>query len=158
MEICNFSGAKIYPGRGKVFIRSDSRTFRLVNGKCESHFLAKKNPRKYLWTVFYRKLHKKGITEEVAKKRTKKNVKVQRAIVGATWEQIAAKKAQPVAVRTAARQAAIDEAKKTKKETESKKKAEKVKQVSAAQKAAQKASAKPITKNVKSAKPSATSR
>ncbi|CAG8590495.1 7055_t:CDS:2 [Funneliformis caledonium] len=39
-------------------------------------------------------MHKKGITEEVAKKRTRRAVKHQRAIVGASWEAIKAKRNQ----------------------------------------------------------------
>lgn len=126
-EICNFSGSKIYPGHGKLFVRGDSKSFRLLNGKCEAHFLEKKNPRKYHWTVFYRRLHKKGAAEEVAKKRARKTAKVQRAIVGATWEQIVAKREQPEAVRKATRDAAAEAAKQKKKAEEAKKKAEKIK-------------------------------
>ena len=98
-----------------------------MNGKCEAHFLEKKNPRKYHWTVFYRRLHKKGAAEEVAKKRVRKTAKVQRAIVGATWEQIVAKREQPEAVRKATRDAAAEAAKQKKKAEEAKKKAEKIK-------------------------------
>lgn len=126
-ELCNFSGSKIYPGHGKLFIRGDSKSFRLLNGKCEAHFLLKKNPRKYNWTVFYRRLHKKGVTEEVAKKRTRKTTKIQRAIVGATWEQIVAKREQPTEVRDAHRKAEKDASKAKKRAEEEKKRAEKIK-------------------------------
>merc|ERR1712230_156711 len=34
-----FSGQKIYPGKGKLFVRSDSKIFRFQNGKSESLFL-----------------------------------------------------------------------------------------------------------------------
>ncbi len=98
-----------------------------MNGKCEAHFLTKKNPRKFNWTVFYRRLHKKGTAEEVAKKRTRKTTKFQRAIVGASWEQIVAKREQPSAVRKAARDAASEAAKANKKSEETKKKTEKIK-------------------------------
>ena len=127
LEICNFSGYKIYPGHGKTFVRLDSRTFRLLNGKNEAHFLSKKNPRKFHWTVFFRKLHKKGINEEVAKKKAKKSIKVQRAVGGLSLEQIIAKKNQPSEAREAARKAAIEKAKSLKKEEQAKKKAEKAK-------------------------------
>lgn len=126
-EVCNFSGAKIYPGRGKLVVRSDSKAFRLLNGKCATHFLSKKNPRKFHWTVFFRRLHKKGNAEEVAKKRTRKVVKVQRPVVGATWEQIVAQREQPVAVRKAMRDAATQATKEQKKSEQAKKRAEKIK-------------------------------
>lgn len=53
------------------------QTFRFSGSKTESLFLQRKNPRKIAWTQVYRRMHKKGITEEVAKKRSRKNVKVQ---------------------------------------------------------------------------------
>ncbi|KAG9321173.1 hypothetical protein KVV02_003879, partial [Mortierella alpina] len=49
IEICAFSGAKIYPGKGKIYVRVDNRSFRFVNGKAESLFLQRKNPRKISW-------------------------------------------------------------------------------------------------------------
>jgi large subunit ribosomal protein L24e len=103
LEICSFSGHKIYPGRGKVYVRLDSRTFRFVSAKAESLFLQRKNPRKIHWTVVFRKMHKKGISEETAKKRTRKVVKVQRAVVGASLDVIKQKRNQKPEERQAAR-------------------------------------------------------
>jgi len=117
--------------------------------------LKKKNPRKFSWTVFYRRLHKKGAAEEVAKKRTRKTTKFQRAIVGASWDQIVAQRNQPSAVRKAARDAAAEAAKSTKKTDEQKKKSEKIKAVSAGQRAQPKFKA---TKGNVGMKPAATSR
>ena len=54
----------------------------------------KRNPRKIAWTQIYRRLHKKGTTEEAAKKKTRKAQRVQRAIVGASLEIIKAKRTQ----------------------------------------------------------------
>ncbi|KAK4964492.1 60S ribosomal protein L24 [Elasticomyces elasticus] len=58
-----FSGQRIYPGKGKLYIRGDSKIFRFQNGKTESLFLQRKNPRRIAWTVLYRRQHKKGISE-----------------------------------------------------------------------------------------------
>ncbi|KAI3903076.1 hypothetical protein MKW92_012133 [Papaver armeniacum] len=83
-ELCRFSGAKIYPGRGIRFIRSDSQVFLFVNSKCKRYFHNKLKPSKLTWTAMYRKQHKK-----VVKKRrhvTKKPYS--RSIVGATLEVI----------------------------------------------------------------------
>ncbi|KAK9720929.1 60S ribosomal protein L24 [Basidiobolus ranarum] len=80
------------------------------------------NPRKISWTVVFRRMHKKGITEEIAKKRTRRTVKHQRAVVGASWEAIRAKRNQKPEVRAAARQAAIRDAKDKKKVEQTKKK------------------------------------
>lgn len=66
-------------------------------------------------------MHKKGITEEVAKKRSRRTVKHQRGIVGADLAAIAARRNQTAQVRAAARTAAIQKAKAEKKDKESKK-------------------------------------
>ncbi|GMK55343.1 hypothetical protein CspeluHIS016_0203990 [Cutaneotrichosporon spelunceum] len=121
VDRCDFSGYKVYPSRGKVYVRGDSKTFRFSGSKSESLFLQRKNPRKIAWTQVYRRMHKKGITEEVAKKRSRKNVKVQRGVVGADLASILAKRTAKPEVRQAARQAAITKAKAAKKEKETKK-------------------------------------
>lgn len=111
LELCNFSGYKIYPGHGKRFIRIDGKRFNFLNKKSERSFLMKRNPRKISWTVLYRKKHKKGTQEEVSKKRTRRNVKFQRAIQGASLEAIMAKRNQKPEVREAQRNQAIKAAK-----------------------------------------------
>ncbi|RMD43104.1 hypothetical protein DV735_g1996, partial [Chaetothyriales sp. CBS 134920] len=142
-----FSATKIYPGkvrnvalglrsprlpiprdsRGKLFVRGDSKVFRFQKGKTESLFLQRKNPRRIAWTVLYRRMHKKGISEEVAKKRNRRTVKHQRAVVGASLDVIKERRSMRPEARAAARQAAIKEGKDKKAAAESKKKAEKAK-------------------------------
>lgn len=95
--------------------------------------MTKKKPTKFLWTVLSRRVHKKGTSEEVAKKRSRKAVKVQRAVVGASWEDILAKRNQTEAVRKATRDNAVEAAKQKKKEEQTKKRAEKVKALGSAQ-------------------------
>ncbi|OGM48372.1 hypothetical protein ABOM_003485 [Aspergillus bombycis] len=119
----SFSGQKIYPGKGKLYVRGDSKIFRFQNGKSESLFLQRKNPRRISWTVLYRRQHKKGISEEVAKKRTRRAVKSQRAIVGASLDVIKERRNQRPEARAAARQQAIKEAKEKKAASEKAKKA-----------------------------------
>ncbi|KAK5015772.1 ribosomal protein L24e-domain-containing protein [Cryomyces antarcticus] len=126
-----FSGQKIYPGKGKLYVRGDSKIFRFQNGKTESLFLQRKNPRRIAWTTLYRRQHKKGISEEIAKKRTRRTVKHQRAIVGASLDVIKERRAQRPEARSAARQAAISEGKEKKAAAESKKKMEKAKSAAA---------------------------
>eukprot|EP00158_Paraphelidium_tribonemae_P000596 Partr_v1_DN22909_c0_g1_i1_m42620 putative ribosomal protein L24 len=142
LEICAFSGQKIYPGRGRLYVRVDSRSFRFINGKTESLFLQRKNPRKIHWTVVFRKMHKKGITEEVSKKRTRKAVKHTRAIAGITLEKIQERKTQKPEEREAARKAAIAKAKETKKVEVAKKRAERSKTQSTAASKQQKGTGK----------------
>lgn len=65
--------------------------------------------------MLYRRKHKKGIEEEAAKKRTKRTQKFQRAVVGATLQDIMAKRNQKPEVRKAQREQAIRAAKELKK-------------------------------------------
>ncbi|KAI8805080.1 ribosomal protein L24e-domain-containing protein [Cladochytrium replicatum] len=129
-EICNFSGFKIHPGHGKIYVRTDNKSFRFINGKCESYFLQRLKPSKLDWTVVFRRMHKKGLTEEISKKKSKRSVKVQRAVVGASLDAIKQKRNLKPEVRAAARAAAVTQAKEKKKEQENKKKAEKAKTAS----------------------------
>jgi len=133
-ELDSFSGAKIYPSKGKLYVRGDSKVFRFANGKSESLFLQRKNPRRIAWTVFFRRARKKGISEEIVKKRTRRTVKHQRAIVGASLDVIKEKKTARPEVRQAARAEALLAGKAKKAEAESKKKAEKAKQAANAAK------------------------
>lgn len=67
------------------------------------------------------------LQQEVAKKRSRRTVKHQRAIVGASLDVIKERRSQRPEARAAARQAAIKESKEQKAAAESKKKAEKAK-------------------------------
>lgn len=86
-ELCRFSGAKIYPGKGIRFVRSDSQVifgslwvsfclltwmyllhhyatlifqvFLFANSKCKRYFHNRLKPAKLTWTAMYRKQHKK---------------------------------------------------------------------------------------------------
>ena len=81
--------------------------------------MLKRNPRKVTWTVLYRRKHRKGVEEETAKKRTKRTHKFQRAIVGASLNEILAKRNQKPELREAQREEAIHAANETKKSTKS---------------------------------------
>jgi len=111
----------------------------------------KRNPRKIRWTQLYRRLHKKGATEETSRKRTRKTQKLQRAIVGASLQEIRQKRNQKPEVRAASREAALKEIKERKKEKKLKK--EQIKKPSSGTKAtapkAKAAKAKAPKQNVK---------
>merc|ERR1712223_937304 len=115
IELCSYSGYKIYPGRGRTLIKQDGKTFKFLDGRSHRAHLLKRNPRKVTWTVLYRRKHRKGIEEEVSKKRTKRTQKFQRAVVGATLQDILAKRNQKPDVRKAQREQAIRAAKEVKK-------------------------------------------
>ncbi|ESO08156.1 hypothetical protein HELRODRAFT_169896 [Helobdella robusta] len=134
IELCVFSGYKIYPGHGKRVVKVDGKSYQFLNGKCSKAHLVKRNPRKVHWTVLYRRKHKKGLTEEVTKKRTRKTTKFQRAITGASLSDIIAKRNQKPEVRQAQREQAIRAAKEKAKAKEAQKKATKPAQTKAAPK------------------------
>ncbi|KAK7962414.1 60S ribosomal protein L24 [Apiospora hydei] len=129
-----FSGQRIYPGKGKLYVRGDSKIFRFQNGKSESLFLQRKNPRRIAWTVLFRRQHRKGISEEVAKKRTRRTVKAQRAIVGASLDVIKERRSMRPEARSAARSAAVKEAKEKKAAAAASKKEDKAKRATTASK------------------------
>ncbi|XP_039262245.1 large ribosomal subunit protein eL24-like [Styela clava] len=137
-ELCQFSGLKIYPGHGKRFARLDGKVFNLLNAKCAALLVKKKNPRKISWTVLYRRKHKKGTMEEVVKKRTRRTQKFQRAIQGASWSEILAKRNQKPEVRKAQREQAIRVAKEKKRQSEQTKKSQKPQKSQPKMKTAQK--------------------
>merc|ERR1712066_1006585 len=136
---------KIYPGHGRTLIKADGKSYKFLSGRTHKAHLLKRNPRKITWTVLYRRKHKKGLEEDVQKKRTRRTQKFQRAVVGATLQDIMAKRNQKPGVRKAQREQAVRAAKDAKKTTAKKPAASKDNK---AQKAQMKA-----TKNVKSAAP-----
>ena len=64
-----------------------------------------------MWTQVWRRLNKKGLSETTTKKRTRKTTKVQRAVVGASLDEIKKRASQKSDFRTAQRDAALNEAK-----------------------------------------------
>ncbi|KAL7646416.1 UNVERIFIED_CONTAM: hypothetical protein RMT77_003329 [Armadillidium vulgare] len=114
LQLCHYSGYKIHPGHGKTMVRIDGKTFIFLNGKCEAAHMMKRNPREIRWTVLYRRKHKKGVEEELTKKRTRRTQKYQRAIVGASLTDIMAKRNMKPEVRKAQREQAIRAAKEKK--------------------------------------------
>merc|ERR1719160_2400830 len=84
-------------------------------------FLQKIKPAKLHWTLNWRRKNKKGKAEEAGKKRTKKTVKVQKAIVGMSLDDIKKKKAARPELRAAAKDAALKEHKEKAKKLQDKK-------------------------------------
>ncbi|XP_035294364.1 60S ribosomal protein L24-like isoform X1 [Cricetulus griseus] len=101
VELCSFSGYKIYPGHGGHYARTNRKVFQFLNAKCESSFLSKRNHLQINWTVLYRRKHKKGQSEEIQKKRTHCAVIFQHAITSASLPDIIAKRNQKSEVRKA---------------------------------------------------------
>merc|ERR1711920_1140685 len=107
-------GYRIYPGNGRQFIRRDGKPIFLGSSKAYSLTQQRKKPAKLVWTQAWRRLHKKGLSETTTKKRTRRTGKVQRAVVGASLEDIKKKAAQKSELRTAARESALKELKERK--------------------------------------------
>merc|ERR1712180_547190 len=150
VEVCAFSGLKIYPGHGKRVCRADGKTQIFLSGKCERNHALKRNPRKINWTVLYRRKHRKGMVEETSKKRTRRTQKFMRAVTGATLADIMAKRNQKPEVRKAQREQAVRAAKE-KKEAKEAKKEKKVDQKPKAPKAKIAKAAAPKAPKVKTA-------
>lgn len=73
--------------------------------------LQRKKPAKLVWTQAWRRLHKKGLAETTAKKRTRRTTKMARAVAGISLEEIKKRASQKPEYRTAQREAALKEAK-----------------------------------------------
>jgi large subunit ribosomal protein L24e len=127
-ETCSFSGLKIYPGHGILFVRADQKSFKFINRKVKSMSTQRLNPRKIAWTQVYRRMHKKGTLEESQRKKARKvNKATTKAVVGASLEVIKAKRNQKPEVRAAAREAALREVKERAKAKQAAKKVDKPK-------------------------------
>merc|ERR1712228_194778 len=146
IDLCIYSGYKIYPGHGRSLIKVDGKTYKFLSSRTHKAHLLKRNPREVTWTVLYRRKHEKGQEEDVSKKRNKRTQKFQRAVVGATLQDIMAKRNQKPEVRKAQREQAVRAAKEQKKQSASKK------APSAVDKKAKKANDKAV-KNVQKSAP-----
>merc|ERR1712240_790309 len=131
-------------GHGRTMVKADGKTYKFLSSRTQKAHDLKRNPRKITWTVLYRRKHKKGIEEDVSKKRTRRTQKFQRAVVGASLTDILAKRNQKPEVRKAQREQAIRAAKEQKKQATTKK------APNAADKKAKKA---PAVKNVQKSAP-----
>ncbi|KAJ8614119.1 hypothetical protein CTAYLR_004615 [Chrysophaeum taylorii] len=125
---CAFSEFNIFPGHGMKFVKRDGTPLMLINRKSKSLMQQRKKPAKLTWTLRWRIMNKKGKVEEGAKKKSRRVVKVQRAIVGTSADDIKKLRNQKPEVRSAQREAALREVKERSKAN----KAEKAKQKAAA--------------------------
>ena len=113
---CAFSEFNIFPGHGMKMVRRDGTPLMVITRKCKSLMNQRKKPAKLVWTQRWRIMNKKGLNEGVAKKRTRRVVKVQRAIVGTSAEDIKKLRTQKPEIRSAQREAAMREVKERAKE------------------------------------------
>lgn len=95
-------------------IRRDGKPIWLGTSKAHSLTIQRKKAAKLVWTQAWRRLHKKGITETTTKKRSRRANKVQRAVVGASLDDIRKRAGEKSSVRSAQRDAALKEVKQRK--------------------------------------------
>ena len=87
-EKCAFSEYHIFPGHGMKYIRRDGQPIILSGSKAKSLYLQRMKSSKLMWTQAWRRLNKKGNDATIARKKTKRSVKMQRAIVGISLETV----------------------------------------------------------------------
>merc|ERR1719420_1103303 len=110
-ELCAYTEYKIYPGRGQRFIAKDGKTHFFFTSKAASLFHQRIKPVKLRWTQQWRRMNKKGSTDQSSKRKIRRVQKLQKAIVGMSLEDLKKKKAQKPALRQEAKDAAAKEAK-----------------------------------------------
>ena len=146
-EVCLFSEYKIYPGRGHKFVSKDGKTNTFINKKSRRLFLRKVKAQRIRWTTAWRRLNKKIKTEEFAKKKKKRAVRIQKGIVGLSLEDLKRRRAEKPEVRAAQREQALREIKERRqKELDAKKKTAAPKDKKAEQKATKGADKKVVQK------------
>ena len=123
-EICSFSEYRIWPGRGIRFIAKDGRGFLYLNKKCASLSMRKVKAQKITWTTSWRRHNKKIKSDELVKKKRRKQQKVQRAIVGLSLEDIQNKRKEKPEVRAAQQEQALREIKERKQKVAEQKRAD----------------------------------
>jgi len=110
-ELCSLSEYRIYPGNGKLFIRRDGKPVMFGSSKAFSLTMQRKKSAKLVWTQAWRRLNKKGITTDTAKKTRRRTNKVARAVVGISLDDIRKRASQKSEVRSSQRDAALKEVK-----------------------------------------------
>ena len=115
---------KIFPGRGRRFIRRDGRYLAFIDQKSRSLYDQKIKSQRLRWTQSWRRRNKKGKVETAQKKKGKKTTRVFKSIAGVSIEDIKKRRDVKPDVRKAQRETALRELKeKEKKRLEEKKKA-----------------------------------
>jgi len=125
-ETCAFSEYRIYPGHGLRVVRTDGNVVILSNSKCKGLLKQRKKPAKLVWTQAWRRANKKLRVEQVNRKKTKKTTRFQRAIVGASLDEIKKVRTQKHE-RKEAREKKMEDMKAKAKELKEQRKAEKKK-------------------------------
>merc|ERR1711934_217346 len=96
---CAFTELKIYPGKGSRFASKDGKVHFFISSKARTLFHQKIKPVKLTWTQASRRFNKKVKIDDIQKKRTRKTMRVQKAVVGMSLDEIKRKRAEDAGVR-----------------------------------------------------------
>ena len=100
-ELCEFTEYRVYPGRGQRYVTKDGKVHFFLSSKAACLFKNRLKPVKLRWTQNWRRMNKKGKSEEVTRRRARKVQKIQKAITGLTLEDLKKKRVvKPVAKKT----------------------------------------------------------
>ena len=124
-EICTFSEYKIYPGRGTRYVGKDGHVSLFLNKKSLKLSLRKVKAQRITWTTAWRRHNKKVKTEELGKRKKRRALRVQRAIVGISLEDIRSKRKEKPEVRKAQTEQAMREIRERQQKVVDQKKGEK---------------------------------
>ena len=138
---CAFTELKIYPGRGSRFASKDGKVHFFISSKARTLFHQRIKPVKLTWTQASRRFNKKVKIDDIQKKRTRKTMRVQKAVVGMSLDEIRRRQKEDAA----SRDKALDTTKKEMRERNVKKMQEKKKQNQVKTKGA--AAKAPVAKN-----------
>ena len=134
-ELCSFTEAKIYPGRGRRYIGKDGKTYFFASTKARSMFHQRIKPVKLTWTLAWRRFNKKIRIDDINKKRTRRTTRVQKAVFGMSLDEIKRRKAETREDRDKKHTAAVAEIKERKMKEAKAKQAERAKIAKVADKA-----------------------
>ena len=126
-DVCSYTEFKIYPGRGRRHVDKGGRLYYFINNKARQMFHQRIKAVKLTWTTAWRRFNKKIRVDDLAKKRTRKTARVQKAVVGMNLDEIKRRKAESREDRDKAHDAAVAEVKARKLKQMQAKKAEKAK-------------------------------
>eukprot|EP01016_Furgasonia_blochmanni_P038037 TRINITY_DN4553_c0_g1_i1.p1 TRINITY_DN4553_c0_g1~~TRINITY_DN4553_c0_g1_i1.p1 ORF type:complete len:163 (-),score=82.62 TRINITY_DN4553_c0_g1_i1:206-694(-) len=121
-EMCIRDRYRIYPGKGSRYVAKDGRVVIFITKKAGAFFLRKIQAQNIRWTTAWRRANKKMKTEGDVKKRRKRNVKIQKAIVGISLDEIKRKRAEKPEQRKAQQDQALREIKERRQKVTSTKK------------------------------------
>mmetsp|Transcript_32620 Transcript_32620/g.53019 ORF Transcript_32620/g.53019 Transcript_32620/m.53019 type:complete len:154 (-) Transcript_32620:257-718(-) len=120
-DLCFFTECKVFPGHGIRFVRKDGKILTFLNRKAFSLHMQRKKAQRLRWTLVWRRKHK-ATAKKIVKKKSKKTVKVVRAIAGLSLDDLKKRRDVKPASRKPRKDALIKAVKARKKSKDERKK------------------------------------